>query len=710
MGFFARAAFVHSFLVTLTLVLASPAVLGATPSQVCQTHSVPDAKRLAVVIGNGAYPGGIGRLRNPANDASAISGLLESLGFNVVTAVDASAETIRQCIDAAISLVEQPQVALLYYSGHGIQIKDRNYLVAVDADPEVEDLAGFVEVQPLVKKLQSVSEATLIFLDACRNNPLPSDGNGLSVATGRNVKRGLVRIEAEAAEPQARGLFVAYATSPNAVALDGAGQYSPFTAALLKVLPTPGYSIQRVMSAVTYEVGEATNWEQTPWVRSSLTSELKLSGSNTLKDAQAQSENWARRATDLMNRGRRLEAIAAALKGLPKSLDDTDFGKFQPAHLALYSAVRRNDAWLPLKRPLYAYRRSDNGRTIAGLFESGGTSNMVQVWDTTTRKMLLRKIYRRSSGHYQNYAFSPDGRTIVLVMPRGRLEVWDLTEVEKILTYTAAEHFQPLDEWTDPQISQIEVSKDGRYILTNGGKKDPVRVLDLKRGKFVAKLSHDDILRFTGLEKRGDERNFRAAFATYDVLCLAMETKDANGNGAIVTGLYDLRERSFREFGRHENVDSVQDFSCASDKRHLSLVYAKDSYSYRHAVWQEGTEQPILMQDVAATTFTHISPDGRYVLASRFAGTRDFIDLRTGKSVPPPFEMKGFQPPYNAIHSENGEEHGPPFGTAPTVLWQVTPTGTALVAHALSLLPVEVRQDVQANRLAYQLPLAARQD
>ena len=76
--------------------------------------------------------------------------------------------------------------------------------------------------------------------------------------------------------------MVAYSTSPNAVALDGTGTLSPFTGAFDKIIGTSGYSVQRVMKRA---VGEETDWKQTPWMKSSLTGELKLGGGETLAEA-----------------------------------------------------------------------------------------------------------------------------------------------------------------------------------------------------------------------------------------------------------------------------------------------------------------------------------------------------------------------------------------------------------------------------------------
>ena len=171
---------------------------------------------------------------------------------------------LQKCFDEAQAHLADTDVAMFYYSGHGIQIKDENYLVATDAGA-TDFSHGFVPVQPIVDAMQKQSKATLVLLDACRNNPMAANTGhaGLSVSTGRGLARvssappvANIPVAGTPGAVQARGLMVAYATSPNAVAQDGTGALSPFTAAFVKTVGTSGFSIQRVMSDVTKAVGD----------------------------------------------------------------------------------------------------------------------------------------------------------------------------------------------------------------------------------------------------------------------------------------------------------------------------------------------------------------------------------------------------------------------------------------------------------------------
>lgn len=221
--------------------------------------------RLALVIGNSAYGGGIAPLRNPTNDASAVTNVLRKLNFTVFLTTDARGATIRDCVSRMQTALSRDDIALIYYSGHGIQIDDRNYIVATDAKAGGALSDAFVYIDEVIDGMKEKSSSTLVFLDACRNNPFArEDAQGLSVSTGRSLDRGLAKVDPgiSGLRKEARGIFVAYSTSPNATAADGDGELSPFTAAFVKAVKTPGFSVQRALSEVSRSVGEATDWSE----------------------------------------------------------------------------------------------------------------------------------------------------------------------------------------------------------------------------------------------------------------------------------------------------------------------------------------------------------------------------------------------------------------------------------------------------------------
>ncbi len=252
------------------------AFIAMLASTIASTSSAQE--RVALVIGNGAYvkEPRIKPLANPRNDAADIAAMLSRMGFTVITGTDLKKSEmeirIRQFSDKLKQ--ETTKVALFYYAGHGMQVEDKNYLLPVDASvKDVDQLyLDVIKLDTVLKQMENYDRANLIFLDACRNNPFVAD---LSPRVGTRsiniVPSGLANIDSGA------GLFISFAAAPNKEALDGNGQRnSPFTAALLKHLDTPGLDIARIQSRVTHEVFNKTNRFQVPWSHSSLFNEVVL--------------------------------------------------------------------------------------------------------------------------------------------------------------------------------------------------------------------------------------------------------------------------------------------------------------------------------------------------------------------------------------------------------------------------------------------------
>jgi hypothetical protein len=230
------------------------------------------ADRVALVIGNGAYQSAT-KLANPANDATDIAKALRDIGFDVVEGVDVDRRAMEIKVREFSRKLSDAKVALFFYAGHGMQVAGKNYLVPVDAKLEqAGDLAlDTVDVHVVLQQMESQKRVNLVFLDACRDNPLArslakSFGSSRSGAVGQ----GLASIQS------AIGTMIAFATQPDNVALDGSGRNSPFTTALLKHIRTPGLDISVMMRRVRTDVLAATGERQVPWDHSSLTDAVTL--------------------------------------------------------------------------------------------------------------------------------------------------------------------------------------------------------------------------------------------------------------------------------------------------------------------------------------------------------------------------------------------------------------------------------------------------
>lgn len=224
-----------------------------------------EAKRVALLIANGNYESTT-PLKNPGNDVDLMKLSFENAGFDSVETVrdldrGAMIKALRNFEDMAIGA----EVAIVYYSGHGMEMNGQNFLLPVDArlqtDRDVEDEA--IPLDRLQRTLDGATKLKLVILDACRNNPFEQSMTR-SIST-RAVTRGLARVEPETAD-----LLVAFASKAGTVALDGSGDNSPFATALAKYLTEPGVDVRIALGKVRDEVVEATNREQEPFVYGSL--------------------------------------------------------------------------------------------------------------------------------------------------------------------------------------------------------------------------------------------------------------------------------------------------------------------------------------------------------------------------------------------------------------------------------------------------------
>lgn len=222
----------------------------------------------AIVIGNSKYS--FGPLENPKNDANAIAKKLRDFGYDVEVIFDASRNQIVEALSASLSRAEKADVNLLYYAGHGVQINGVNYLVPTDVSLTNTETLQFsaVKISEIIDNFMP-AKTRLVFLDACRDNPLARSLRRSRNAAGSGL----------AAMDVASGTLISYATKDGSVALDNAGASggnSPYAKALLEHLGEP-LDITLVLRKVRQKVLDDTNNQQIPWDYGSLTgSELIL--------------------------------------------------------------------------------------------------------------------------------------------------------------------------------------------------------------------------------------------------------------------------------------------------------------------------------------------------------------------------------------------------------------------------------------------------
>jgi hypothetical protein len=244
----ARSLIVSALILTLTA-LAAPAW----------------AARHALVIGNNAYPGN--ELRSAVNDARDVAAALKQSGFEILLRENATRDGMFQAIQEFGGKLRDGDVALFYFAGHAIQVRDRNYLIPVDAKVKQEDDVTFysLDVAEVLQRMDRArTRANLLILDACRDNPFSS--------TVRFSSVGLAQMSAPP------GTLIAYATAPGQVAREGTGRNGVFTKHLLRHMSTANQPVELTLKRVREGVLADTKGQQVPWDSSSLRGDIVFAG------------------------------------------------------------------------------------------------------------------------------------------------------------------------------------------------------------------------------------------------------------------------------------------------------------------------------------------------------------------------------------------------------------------------------------------------
>jgi uncharacterized caspase-like protein len=233
----------------LAVLAAAPfAPLPVAHAQTTRGLSEVTEERLALVIGNAAYrqtP-----LDNPVNDARLIGSLLEKAGFKVFRYENLDRNGLFNAMRNFGDRLNDRTIAVLYYAGHAVQLRDRNFLVPIEAEIRNEDEIELTSVDVgfiLARMSSAKSRVNIVILDACRNNPF--------AAKTKQPARGLAQMDAPV------GTLLAFATAPGKVsedATDPNSQNSLYTAQLAKHLLTPGLPVETVFKRVREAVVRGT--------------------------------------------------------------------------------------------------------------------------------------------------------------------------------------------------------------------------------------------------------------------------------------------------------------------------------------------------------------------------------------------------------------------------------------------------------------------
>jgi hypothetical protein len=247
--------------------LAWPLHAGAQAARGSSAAATPGVslteERVALVIGNAAYKHD--PLDNPVNDARLIGARLEQAGFRVTRRENLDRNAMAAALRDFGAVLTENTVAVLYYAGHALQLRDQNYMIPIDAEIRNEDDIGLQGVDLtfiLGRMSRAKSRVNVVILDACRDNPFAKRASPNT--------QGLAQMDAPI------GTLLAYATAPGKGAPDGIGQQgnSIYTAQLARHLLTPGLPVELMFKRVREAVVRESRQLQVPWEHSSLLGEF----------------------------------------------------------------------------------------------------------------------------------------------------------------------------------------------------------------------------------------------------------------------------------------------------------------------------------------------------------------------------------------------------------------------------------------------------
>ena len=220
------------------------------------------AKRVALVIGNDNYLT-VSKLKKAGNDANAMARELRNAGFAVQLHQNLNYRATVRAVESFSQGIQGGDEVVVFYAGHGVQIKNGSYLLPTDievkSESEVEKTA--YDLLTLTEKLAEAKPAfSLVIVDACRDNPLKSKGRSIGNA------RGLSAIEAP------KGQMIVYSASRGQQALDRLLEKDPnpnsvFTRELITRMKVPGIKIEDLMRDVqnsVEELAKSVRHEQRP--------------------------------------------------------------------------------------------------------------------------------------------------------------------------------------------------------------------------------------------------------------------------------------------------------------------------------------------------------------------------------------------------------------------------------------------------------------
>src|SRR4051794_1983460 len=222
-------------------------------------------ERFGLVIGNAKYPDAEAPLKEPINDAKDIAVELKRDGFDVETGENLTGDAMRRALERLYARIKPGSVALIFFSGFGVQSARQSFLIPVDAqiwtEPDVR--RDGVSLETILSEINSRGAGVKIALiDASRRNPFER--------RFRSFSAGLAPVIAP------NGTLVMYSAALSSVVSDSGGAHSLFVRELLKEIRAPDLMAEEILNRTRIGVTRASRSEQVPWISSSLAEDFSF--------------------------------------------------------------------------------------------------------------------------------------------------------------------------------------------------------------------------------------------------------------------------------------------------------------------------------------------------------------------------------------------------------------------------------------------------
>lgn len=227
--------------------------------------SLAAGDRYALVIGNAKYPDADAPLKEPLNDARDVADELKRDGFSVEIGENLTGDGMRRAFDKLYGKIKPGSVALVFFSGFGIQSARQSYLLPVDAQiwTESDVRRDGVSLEMVLGELNTRGAGVKIALiDASRRNPFER--------RFRSFSAGLTPVIAP------NGTLVMYSAALASVVSDAGGEHSLFVQELLKEIRVPDLMAEETLNRTKMGVTRASRGEQVPWISSSLAEDFSF--------------------------------------------------------------------------------------------------------------------------------------------------------------------------------------------------------------------------------------------------------------------------------------------------------------------------------------------------------------------------------------------------------------------------------------------------